>query len=408
MSSTRNALLRALAAFAVLLGMAALPASAAAGSPATDPFYAAPSDLAELRAGEIIRSRRVVVQPLPGLRLPLRAYHVLYRTNDSLDRPVATAATVILPWNQPTKAKRRLVSVQIAYDGLSPICQPSYTLRTGTNAETTGEFTVLLTLLSKGWTVVTSDYEGPMNTWIAGKMAGQGVLDGIRATEDFAPAGLPGRATQVGMIGYSGGGHATAWANELSQTYAPELNLVGSAQGGVPANLPYLLGSLNGSKYAGVMFAAIAGLRKAYPDAPLDQYITPKGQQLFQRLQRQCITDFAFAYPGARVADYATVPDILAVPEIRAIADANTLGQQLPKVPTFMYHATDDTLVAVRGARELAEQYCAAGVPLIWRTTTGDHTGGVTRLGTSAISFLAQRFRGAPMSASCPEQTATG
>ncbi len=30
-----------------------------------------------------------------------------------------------------------------------------------------------------------------MNTWIAGKMAGQGVLDGIRATEDFAPAGLP-------------------------------------------------------------------------------------------------------------------------------------------------------------------------------------------------------------------------
>ncbi len=332
---------------------------------------------------------------------------MLYRTNDSLDRPVATAATVLIPWARPAR-NRRLVSVQIAYDGLSPICQPSYTLRTGTNAEAAGEFGTLLTLLAKGWTVVTSDYEGPMNTWIAGKMAGQGVLDGIRAAQDYAPAGLAGRATPTGMLGYSGGGHATAWANELAPTYAPDLTFVGAAQGGVPANLPYLLESLNGSKYAGVMFAAIAGVRKAYPDAPLDQYITPKGQQLFRRLERQCITDFAFAHSGQRVADYATVPDILAVPEIRTIADANTLGKQLPKTPTFMFHATDDTLVAVRGARELAEQYCAAGVPLIWRTTTGDHAGGVTRLGTAAISFLAQRFRGAPMSASCPDRSASG
>lgn len=407
MSSVRHALLRVLALVAVLIGGASLPASAAAGSPASDAFYAAPANLADLQPGEIIRSRRITLQPLPGLRLPLRAYHVLYRTNDSLDRPVATAATVILPLIQP-RTNRRLVSIQVAYDGLTPRCQPSYTLRTGTNAEATAEFGLFLQLLAKGWTVVTSDYEGPSNTWIAGKMAGHGVLDGIRAAEDFAPAGLGGRATKVGMIGYSGGGHATAWANELHQSYAPELNLVGAAQGGVPANLADLLDSLNGSKFAGVMFAAIAGLRRAYPDAPLDQYITPKGQALFTRLQRQCITDFALSNSGERVADYATVPDILAVPEIKAIADANTLGQRLPVIPTFMYHARDDTLVGAKGATELAAAYCAAGVPLTWTTTTGDHTGPVAKLTGAALSFLANRFRGAPFSTNCPDRTATG
>lgn len=409
MSSAARAVLRAALTLALLLSAsltAATPAGAA--TPADDPFYRAPADLASLAPGEVIRSRRVVMQPLPGLRLPLASYQVLYRTTDSLDRPVATAATVILPWLRPAKAQRRLLSIQIAYDGLSPRCQPSYTLRTGRNAEATAEFSTFLTALARGWTVVTADYEGPANTWIAGKMAGQGVLDGVRAAQDFGPAGLPGRATKVGLMGYSGGGHATAWANELAQGYAPDLRIVGAAQGGVPANLPYLLESLNGSKYAGVAFAAIGGLRLAYPDAPLDQYINPKGKALFAQLQRQCITDFALAHRGERVADYATVPDILAVPEIKAIADANTLGQHLPVAPTFMYHASDDTLVAVRGAAELAAAYCAAGVPLVWRTTSGDHTGPVGKLTGTAFGFLDQRFRGAPLQASCPTGAATG
>lgn len=37
--------------------------------------------------------------------------------------------------------------------------------------------------------------------------------------------------------GYSGGGHAAGWAAQLANEYAPELNIIGAALGGVPADL---------------------------------------------------------------------------------------------------------------------------------------------------------------------------
>ncbi|MFE5699151.1 MULTISPECIES: lipase family protein [Rhodococcus] len=45
-------------------------------------------------------------------------------------------------------------------------------------------------LLSRGWAVVTADYEGPESEFLAGPQAGYAVLDGIRAALQFGPSGL--------------------------------------------------------------------------------------------------------------------------------------------------------------------------------------------------------------------------
>lgn len=397
--SVRRAALTALAA---TVGLAVPTGASAAISPANDPFYKAPADLASLAPGDVIRSRTTRVQPLPGLKLSYKTYQVLYRTTDTQDAPVATVATIMLPLKAP-KTGRKLVSYQTAYDGLAAKCQPSYTMQTGKDPQGSAEILQMIAALSKGWTVVTADYEGPNNTWIAGKMAGQGVLDGIRAAEGFAPAGLDqGAATKVGLLGYSGGGHATAWANELAGTYAPELQIVGASQGGVPADPALLLGSLDGGPLAGVLLAAIVGLKEAYPNIDFDQYLNAKGRAAFVKLRRECIGEFAAQFPGAKVADYSTVPNILAVPEIKAIADANTLGQHVPAAPTLMYHAFKDELVGYPGAYNLSQRYCQMGAQLQFiRSNSGEHASLAVSFAGRAIAYLSQRFSGAPAANTC-------
>ena len=48
-------------------------------------------------------------------------------------------------------------------------------------------------------------------------------------------------------MGYSGGAISTMWANALARDYAPELNLVSIAAGGLTPNLGENLQALDGT-----------------------------------------------------------------------------------------------------------------------------------------------------------------
>jgi hypothetical protein len=186
----------------------------------------------------VLRSRTIAVHTTPLFKLPYKTYQVLYRTTDrDLTTASVSVATIMIPLKRPAPGRRRLVSYQTAYDGINPGCRPSYSLQGGSVALQAVETLLIGSALSRGWTVVTSDYEGPKDEFGVGTTSGWNTLDGIRAAERFEPVGLTqGAATPVGMLGYSGGGQATAWAGELAKSYAPELNIVGAAQGGVGAD----------------------------------------------------------------------------------------------------------------------------------------------------------------------------
>ena len=61
----------------------------------------------------------------------------------------------------------------------------------------------MLDYVQQGFTVVTSDYEGPTDDYGAGHESGYGTLDAIRAAQH--ELGLQPRTTPVGVVGYSGG-----------------------------------------------------------------------------------------------------------------------------------------------------------------------------------------------------------
>ncbi|MDQ3571334.1 MAG: lipase family protein [Actinomycetota bacterium] len=390
-------MLRRFALLAIAAALLAVPAAEAqVPAPDHDPFYKAPRHLDEVRRGAILRSRPVDLTAL-GLPLPFRSWQLLYRTNDTHGEPVATVATVILPLDGMA-GPRPLLSYQPAEDSLTRNCASSYELRKGDNPE----LAAMALGLMRGWAVVVSDYEGPDSQWIASLMAAHGVLDGIRAAQRFRRLGLAGRRTPVGLWGYSGGGHATGWATELAASYAPRLRIKGAAFGGAPVDVEATARHLDGGLFAGIELAAAVGLSRAYPEMRVGALLNEAGRAMFREIGDQCIEQFAGGYPFAKLRQFTTVADPLAVPRVERVLDANRLGARAPEIPIYMWHSIIDELNPIGPTDALAATYCRRGVALKYnRTLLGEHVGAVATEAPGAVQYLADRFAGRPAPSTC-------
>ena len=81
-------------------------------------------------------------------------------------------------------------------------------------------------------------------------------MDGIRATVASPDVGLD-QGVKSAIWGYSGGATAAGWGGALHKTYAPEVNLVGVAHGGTPANLTTVAQNLEGGLYGGREYGSL-------------------------------------------------------------------------------------------------------------------------------------------------------
>lgn len=111
--------------------------------PSMDPWYVAPNNVASYAPGDVIKDRAVSNNLngyfSNGKPVTVSSSHqVMYRTTDSLGKPVAGVMTLLVPNNaDPTK----LWSHQTAYDSNNLNCAPSYALRSGAN--TTSETDII-------------------------------------------------------------------------------------------------------------------------------------------------------------------------------------------------------------------------------------------------------------------------
>lgn len=105
------------------------------------------------------------------------------------------------------------------------------------------------------------DHLGPTFAYGAARLGGQITLGGTRAA---LAAGRGLDHSRVAMAGYPGGGMATAWADALAPSYAPELDIAGAAAGGIPVRM--LEGSsTNPPPVFSVVMVAGIGLEREYP-----------------------------------------------------------------------------------------------------------------------------------------------
>jgi Secretory lipase len=393
--------------------VAAVPASAAAPPPPqSDAFYQPPAGYEATAPGTVLRSRAVPVSAFGLLPQKVQAWQLLYRTTDTQDQPEATVTTLLLPLGAKPSAGRPLVSYQVAEDSAAPQCAISYQLRQGAgndNIVAQAEILLMDAALQKGWAVTVPDYEGPKSAYVAGKQAGQAVLDGIRATEGFAEAGLTGgAATKVGMWGYSGGALASGWASELQPSYAPELNVKGVAEGGLPVNPRNILQGANGGVFAGIAMSGIAGISQAYPELEsfLDRHLTADGKAALVKARTQCnsqnVTTFAFK----DLYQYFDIANPLAQPVPDGVLTADTLGQHTPTAPLFVYHSVNDELVPHADTDQVVANYCATGGQVTYqRDILSEHIALVVTGAPDALNWLSDRLADKPAAAGCSTKT---
>ncbi|MEU5427747.1 lipase family protein [Streptomyces olivoreticuli] len=381
----RSTALAAVAALAFSLGLSGT------GAAADGPAAAAP--------GDILSSAPTSFHPLPFQPTNTRAWHITYRSTTAKGAPNVVSGTVIVPQDGRT-GPRPLVSYAVGTVGLADKCAPSAGFPYGTTVEAN----LIQQLTLRGWAVAVTDYEGlgtpGDHTYIVGRAEGQAVLDAARAALRLPEAGLA-KDSPVGVMGYSQGGHAGSWAAELHDSYAPELNLKGTATGGVPADLLKTADHNNGNIGAGFILMAAIGQNAAYPELRLDTYLNDRGRHLVDYLKNNCVAANTAAGLFERISD-VTVRNPLYEPDWQRVLRASDLGSHAPDRPVYLYHGVIDELIPYAIGQQLRADWCAKGVPVEWHALPlGEHVLGAITESIPAANWLARRFAGEPAGSNC-------
>jgi len=409
--SPRNVFPRLLRSLALLVAITGAftwlsAATAAAQSPpSSDPFYSYAASLNAVAPGTVLRTRQVQIS-VAGTPQAYPATQVLYRTTDQLGQPSATVATIIRPAGAAV-VPAKLLSYQTFYDGVASTCRPSYTLQAGDPSNTTAgaDEAFMLDYVHQGFTVVTSDYEGPTDDYGAGHQSGYATLDAIRAAEHVL--GVQPPATPVGMVGYSGGSIASEWASELAPRYAPELDLIGVAEGGIPADYIHTTAYIDGSSsWAGAIPAVTLGLIRAYK-LDLAKYASANGMQIFKQVEQGCLNPTA--YPGLKLADLLKpqYKDWKKVPIFVRIFNASIMSEAgTPREPLLMgvgnADGTGDGVMITKDVQQLAYIYCTRNVPVQFHVySNSDHVEAAPQFEAQAIRFFQQVYAGQAVPNDC-------
>ncbi|HEX5267269.1 MAG TPA: lipase family protein [Acidimicrobiales bacterium] len=404
----------ALMALLVPLG-ALVPPAVASGPepPSQDPFYtySGPTPLRAVPPGTVLRQRSVQLAFGPGNSTPISAEQLLYRTTDQLGHATATVTTVLTPTPDPVVP--RIVGYLSFYDGLGSRCDPSYTLAGGdpgdsTYAQEAEEEELLITwYLSQGDIVTVPDFEGTRLDWMTGHESGYGTLDALRATESYLRIGAD---TEVGLSGYSGGAVAADWASELAPSYAPKVNIVGVAEGGIPANYLDHFAYINGTaEYSAAIPGELLGLSRAY-GVDLKRYMSPFGLEVVQQEANTCIASDFGKYPGLTISSIMlpAYRNLAQVAPFASVLRDQTMGtaKTHPGEPLLMgvgnVDGKGDGAMVAADVKALARHYCAEGVPVDYQEYSGaSHTEAGAYFDPETGPFLQGRFAGAPTVSNC-------
>jgi alpha-beta hydrolase superfamily lysophospholipase len=373
--------------------------------PTDDPFYDPPPGFQHAAPGTVLRSRDVEVAFLGLVPQKFTATQLLYRTTDMNGEAEVTVTTVIAPAERAPEGLTPVVSYQCAIDAVTSRCFPSYALRRWSlapGAIAQFEFLLIAAVLAEGWAVSVPDHEGPRGTWGTPYEPGYRILDGLRAALSSEELNLSTDAP-IGLWGYSGGGLASAWAAEMSGSYAPELNIVGAVLGSPVADLGHAFRRLNGSFYSGLPAMVVAALSHVYPelDRIIQKHATDEGKAMLLRVENMTTAHAVLRLIGMDMDKLVDRPlnEILDMPEVKHVFDSIKLGTAVPTPPVLIVQAVHDRIVSVGDIDELTHIYKSGGASVTYhRDMFSEHMLLHPLSAPMTLRWLTDRINGKPLS----------
>jgi pimeloyl-ACP methyl ester carboxylesterase len=372
--------------------------------PRDDRFYQPPPGFERAEPGTVLRSRDVRLAFLGLIPQRFTATQLLYRTTDLNGNASTTVTTVLTPSERTPDMPCPIVSYQCAIDAVSGRCFPSYALRRRARAAgALAQFELLLIVaaLAEGWAVSVPDHGGPYGVFGAPFEPGYCVLDGVRAALNHAPLKLSSVAP-IGLWGYSGGGLATAWAAEMYDGYAPELNIAGAVLGSPVGDLGSTYHRLNGKFFSGLPTMVVAALMHSYPDFKrvIEKHASAEGKALFETLTKMTTAQAVVRLRKQDMASMLDHPlqDILDMPEVQHVFDNIRLGVAAPTMPVLIVQAVHDRIISVDDIDRLASTYAAGGANVTYhRDRFCEHILLHPMSAPMALRWLRDRFDGRPL-----------
>lgn len=382
--------------------------------PNIDPFYSQESNVNDYIPGQVIRTR-----PIPVVSIPLyvqSATHLKYRSVDNQNHNVSNVATFFeapKPVSPPV-----ILSYQFAEDSLNIACAASYGFADivsfpGDRPTIFASSEIISWALSLGYHVIVPDAEGPSSSWLVGRTEGQMVLDAIRAAIKFKKLNVG--STKIVMHGYSGAAHATEWAASLSSSYAPELNIIGSAVGGTPIDIGTAYNYINKGYVAGLAAGALFGLAIGHPElqnefsAGIGNMTTAGNKTWFDmRAPGFCIPSKNLGYAFTDVNSYFNMPPT-ENPVMQAVMAQETLlmsgssvGVGVPKFPRFVYHSYLDEVVPIGPVAQYVREQCQHGANILYKDVyTPEHVVTAELMTGDVMVFLKNAIEGTLSTCTC-------
>ncbi|RZI81902.1 MAG: Triacylglycerol lipase [Rubrivivax sp.] len=394
----------AFALAALTLALASAHAAPTVGS-STMTFYNVPAAIPAGANGTLISYRTASVKL--GADAPaVKAWNVLYKSTDSVGAANVVTGTVLVPTAAWAGAGTRpIISYAVGTHGLAQPCAPSLQLAGGTDYETAN----INAALAAGYAVVVTDYQGYTNgstpTYLAGASQGHAVLDIVTAATQIPFVGL-NASTKTAIWGFSQGGQSAAWAAQQKASYAPGLNLVAVAAGGVPADFLRTAGYLDGSAGASFLFSGVIGLAQQYPtQIPLETLANATGQAAIAKGKTQCVFESLFELMNHKLSEYTvnnqTLDQLTAIPSINAVLKAQDLGAEKVSVPLYQYHGRADEFIPIDQSIALKKKYCAQFSNVTFDVYPSEHIVTLFQAAPTVLSWLGDRFAGTATAGTC-------
>ncbi|MCJ0978367.1 alpha/beta hydrolase [Rhodococcus sp. ARC_M12] len=346
----------------------------------------------------------VSAETMPNLLLPVRmsgvqAARVVYRSMQPGVGEREVSGTVFTPSGDAPEGGWPVISYAHGTTGIEQACAPSR------SASLLGASALVQGYTTAGFAVAITDYEGlghPGNhAYLDNITAGYDVIDAVRALRNV----FPDVGSEWAAFGGSQGGGAAWAANELADSYAPELDLVGAVALAPAANMVGLVdkaiaGTLTDDQ-GPLLQWVLESLARRDPSLNLDDYRRGDAAQDWAALTG-CTADKA----GAREDAVKRLGDKDFAPNSDAAADA--LRQALARMavprgpasaPMLVAYGDADTYIDAAWTDAALAQACALGDVVTIDRQAGRGHGDVN--GDAVNQWIADRFAGVPAQNDC-------
>ena len=361
-------------------------------------FYDVPDPMPAGAHGDLVRYQVTGDQP-EGLT----RYRVMYLSETVTGDPTVVTGLVAVPDGEAPDGGWPVLTYARGSSGIADDCAISMAIDGTQGADSV--------LAAEAWLVedavvehdmvaTVTDYEGiggpGIHPFLSGVSEARATLDIVRAAGD-----LPGLDLRddVGIMGYSQGGHAALWANQEAGGWTPELVVHGTVSGAPASEVASLLGP-DGIFEKGSASLLAAGMAQEDPALDIEELLTLGGVEYADLMAASCRPD-----PAAVVAlmeDPLLQEDPATSDTWQAWIEENTPGNAPAASPVLIVHGDADANVPVEDSEALRARLCAGGTPTERRVVPGaDHIAGAIPTIADGTAWLAGLIAGTQAPPTC-------